>query len=80
MERRRRTNIRVATRTKQTWLEADCEPFEVEDGPSDDETSEGQEKNENKPDNAGNNEANEKPNNSAPVRKSARKRRAPTRY
>ena len=60
--------------------DADCEPFEAEDGPSDDETSEGQEKNKNKPDNAGNNEANEKPNNSAPVRKSARKRRAPTRY
>jgi len=54
--------------------DADCEPFEAEDGPSDDKTSEGQEKNENKPDNAGNNEANEKPNNSAPVRKSARKR------
>ena len=60
--------------------DADCEPFEAEDGPSDDETSEGQEKNENKPDNSGNNEAYEKPNNSAPVSKSACKRRAPTRY
>ena len=60
--------------------DADCEPFEAEDGPSDDETSEGQERNEYKPDNSGKDEAKVKRIKSAPVRKSSRKRRAPTRY
>jgi hypothetical protein len=60
--------------------DADCEPFVREDGPSDDDTMEehGEEEGEQKSD--GKTKKDEKPNNPVPVRKSARKRRAPMRY
>ena len=60
--------------------DADCEPFVKEDGPSDDDTTEEILENEGGQDKGGKTKPGEKQNNPAPVRKSARKRRAPTRY
>ena len=58
----------------------DCEPFQADDGPSDDDTAMGQGENEDKPATAGKKKQINKQNNQAHIRKSARISRAPTRY
>jgi hypothetical protein len=60
--------------------DADCEPFVKEDGPSDDDTTEENLENKGGQDKGGKTKPDGKQNNPEPVRKSARKRRAPTRY
>ena len=60
--------------------DADCEPFVKEDGPSDDDTTEENLENKGGQDKGGKTKPGGKQNNPEPVRKSARKRRAPTRY
>ena len=58
----------------------DCEPFQADDGPSDDDTAMGQGENEDRPATAGKKKQINKQNNQAHIRKSARISRAPTRY
>ncbi len=52
--------------------DTDCEPFQADNGPSDDDTTLVQEKDEDMPATAGKKKPINKPNNPAPVRKSAR--------
>lgn len=60
--------------------DAECETFVKEDGPSDDDTDEEKHEKEVGQGGKGNNKPGANQNNPAPVRKSARKRRAPARY
>ena len=60
--------------------DAECETFVKDDGPSDDDTAEEEEEKKVKQGNKGETKPGGKLNDPAPVRKSARKRRAPTRY
>ena len=58
----------------------DCEPFQADDGPSDNDTAMGQREKEDRPATVGKKKQINKQNNQAHIRKSTRISRTPTRY